>query len=253
MKQCPQCRQTFTDDNQFCLSDGTLLLSVYENQEELTVVKSGQSFQFPNQNVQPAKQGVNPIFAYLTVGLLVLLVGIGVIVAGIFLLKGTGNTPQTTTVSNSQNANQTNSEKSKLDDQKADLDQKQAELEKEKQKLAEDKKKLNEQKSATTSVPVPPPPPTTKTYPPQPTARIKFASGAVASSVSGKVYTQRTYVLECRSGQYLSASINGSCARFSNGGTSLGYYTRQGDNAITVVNNCDNVDEASFSFSVAIR
>ncbi|MEZ5429414.1 MAG: SPOR domain-containing protein [Pyrinomonadaceae bacterium] len=104
MKQCPQCERTYEDETlNFCLEDGTalvpfseaatrenfprptepetLILPSEQKTEELpaekaTVVKS----QIDSQEVQGqpiVRQGVSPVFAYLTVGLLGLLVLIG--------------------------------------------------------------------------------------------------------------------------------------------------------------------------------
>jgi len=74
MKRCPQCNATYPDndaDLQFCLVDGTPLVYIPDSVSQETVP------QFPvigQQTLQPARPGVNPIFAYLTIGLLVLLV-----------------------------------------------------------------------------------------------------------------------------------------------------------------------------------
>lgn len=57
MKQCPQCRRTFTDDNRFCLEDGTTLIladlsaTVDYSSETPTVVVP--KFQTPPQFVLP--------------------------------------------------------------------------------------------------------------------------------------------------------------------------------------------------------
>ncbi len=65
MKKCPQCRAVYADDMAFCLQDGSALLIAGE---EPTVF-------FQNTAPNPTqKQGVSQIFAYLTVGLLALLV-----------------------------------------------------------------------------------------------------------------------------------------------------------------------------------
>lgn len=71
MKKCPLCKAVYADDMAFCLQDGSALLLA---EEEKTV--AWQSF--PSAN-QPVKQGVSPIFAYLTIGLLVLLIGGGAV------------------------------------------------------------------------------------------------------------------------------------------------------------------------------
>lgn len=276
MKQCPQCRQTFSDDTIFCLFDGTPLVFINDSPEEVTVVNPNQeevtvfkptaptrediTVVSPVRNTQPfappARQGVSPIFAYLSVGLLVLLILGGIVLAGVFFISrmSGGNTNTEIT----KDANKTDNGQNKIDEEQAKLRQQQEQIERERQRLANERKKLEEEKNKpvpTPSIISTPPPPTATpppSYPPQPTARIKFGRGRVAESVSGKVYTQRSFVLEARSGQYLSASVSGGgCVTFSNGGTSIGYNTTSGDNRLTLVNNCDR--EASFSMTVAIR
>ena len=269
MKQCPQCRQNFSDDTHFCLSDGTPLIFVNSAPEEVTVVRPNLNIHIPeeetivkpnlniNNPAPPVKQGVSPIFAYLTVGLLLLLIGGGVILLAIFAYGRISNTnTETAKISNSTPVNtfSINKEngKSLIDEQKANLQRQQDQIEKERQKLEDERKKLNEEKTKPLETPPPVPSPPPVNYPPQPTARIKFGRGRVAESVSGKIYTQRSFVLEARSGQYLSASVNGGgCVVFSNGSSSVGFTTSSGDNRLTLVNNCNS--EASFSLTVAIR
>lgn len=43
MKSCPKCRQVFSDEYSFCLTDGTPLIGTGEYSEEPTVVTSGRS------------------------------------------------------------------------------------------------------------------------------------------------------------------------------------------------------------------
>jgi hypothetical protein len=74
MKKCPNCYATYSDDLSFCLNDGSVLVSLNE-QETVLITKKTEPVSF-----QPhVKQGVSPIFAYLTIGLLALLVGGGAI------------------------------------------------------------------------------------------------------------------------------------------------------------------------------
>lgn len=261
MKQCPQCRQTFSDETLFCLSDGTPLAFIGENPEEITVVRPIPNIPIPNiQPSQPVKQGVSPIFAYLTVILLILMLGGGIILAAIFAISrmsntNTNNNTETARVSNNLPsnflpANKVNGD-NKLDEQKANLQQQQDQIEKEKQRLTDERKKLNEEKNkpVETPPPVPTPPPS---YPQQPTARIKFGRGRIAETVSGTVNSQRSFVLECRNGQYLSASVSGGgCVVFSNGSASIGYVTNSGDNRLTLVNNCNS--PSGFNMTVTIR
>jgi hypothetical protein len=84
MKRCPNCNQTFSDENSFCLSDGTVLVS--DAADMPTIIRPSPFFQQPVQSVQ---QGVNPLFAYLAIALFALVAG-GVIVA---YLKSDSNAP----------------------------------------------------------------------------------------------------------------------------------------------------------------
>ncbi len=75
MKRCHNCNQTFSDENLFCLSDGTPLVS--DTPEVPTLVRHSP---FVQQPAQPARQGVSPLFAYLAIALLALVAG-GAVVA----------------------------------------------------------------------------------------------------------------------------------------------------------------------------
>jgi hypothetical protein len=72
MKQCPQCLQTFSDDYLFCLSDGTSLVSFFDSPDETTVIRPSP---FIQQQIPYIKQGVSPMFAYLLIGLIALIIG----------------------------------------------------------------------------------------------------------------------------------------------------------------------------------
>lgn len=91
MKKCPQCRAVYGDEMAFCLEDGSALLIA---EEEPTVV-----FQNSAATNPAIKQGVSPIFAYLTVGLLTLIL-IGGAAAAIIYWKGTDDPPKNNGVTN---------------------------------------------------------------------------------------------------------------------------------------------------------
>ena len=77
MKQCPQCRKIYTDDElNFCLDDGSVLVNADRVTEEETVVLP------PRTPAQPAvaRRGVGSIIAFIAVGLVALVMG-GAIVA----------------------------------------------------------------------------------------------------------------------------------------------------------------------------
>ncbi len=251
MKNCPQCRQNYSDDTMFCLSDGTPLIFANDPPEEVTIVRT-LPFILPNiqPQGQPIRQGVSPVFAYLSIGLLLFLLLGG----GIFLLIFALNKISTPNNQNSNpnfnlNSTPANDEPNKLNQQA----NKQSEFEKEKQRIENERKKLEVLKN----IPTPPPTVSTPTpstpAPPQPTARIKFNRGSVSQIVSGTVYTQRSFVLEARSGQFLTASVisGGGCVVFSNGSANLSYVTNSGDNRLTLANNCSS--SAKFSLTVFIK
>jgi len=75
MKRCPNCNQSFSDENLFCLSDGTPLVS---NAPEVPTIINRSPF--IQQPVQPVQQDVNPLVAYLAIALLALVAG-GALVA----------------------------------------------------------------------------------------------------------------------------------------------------------------------------
>ena len=248
MKQCPQCRQTFSDETYFCLSDGTPLPEGDEAPEEITVIKSvGPTVR---TSASQEQKGTSRILVWVAGGLVLLILVLGVIGVAIITIRRNWKNE---IPNNSSNSNVSNRDEvsNRINKEKSNLQEQQDQIEKEKRRLAEERKKLNEDKNKTAETPLPSPTRTTS-YPAQPTARIKFGRGRVAESVSGKIYTQRSYVLEARSGQYLSATITGGgCVTFSNGATSLGYVTGSGDNRITLVNNCGT--EAGFSLTVSIK
>lgn len=142
MKKCQKCNRTYSDETlNFCLDDGTVLLSfsdattdeniarptehkteilsndqvteAYTNDaktennivEQETVVKS-QPAAPQNSAPQVIKQGVSPLFAYLTVGLLALLVLIGGI--GVFAWINSGSNSDAELAGSNSNSNEAN-------------------------------------------------------------------------------------------------------------------------------------------------
>jgi hypothetical protein len=247
MKRCPQCQQTFSDDNFYCLSDGTPLPAFSDATEAETVVRSAPVVQ---PTAQTTRQGVNPLITYLSIGFLASLVIIGGAIILFLLLKSNTNTPPAKNdvaniVSNTPEPKQTR-EPDTTNQQKANLEEQQASLEKEKQKLADERRKLDAQK-------IKPVEPSINTPAAQPTARISFQRVSTQSTVSGVVASERSYVLAARSGQYLSATVSSGsgCVALANGSTSIGYTTSKGDNRVTVVNKCGG--QSSFNLTVSIR
>src|SRR5215204_763567 len=82
MKQCPQCRKVYLDDNlNFCLDDGTTLIqSADETEAETVQLPRRQTAQGSASSPPVIRRGVNPLFAYLAIGLISLMIG-GALVA----------------------------------------------------------------------------------------------------------------------------------------------------------------------------
>ena len=238
MKECPQCHQRFADDLSFCLSDGTRLSDQINPASEPTLVLPAPYVQQP---VQIVRQGVSPVFVYLLAGVVVLIIGAGVIIWG---LKSVLNTPPTYSSTASPNSNK---DLATTNPQQANLQEQQSELEQEKQRLALERKNLEILKNKPVETT------TTSTEATQPTARINFHRGNDRETISGVVGSQRSYVLRARNGQSLSANIEAknSCVVFRNGSTSASFTTVNGDNLLTLMNNCGG--QSSFSLTVYIR
>ncbi|HMS38984.1 MAG TPA: SH3 domain-containing protein [Pyrinomonadaceae bacterium] len=135
MKKCPKCFQTFTNDNRFCLSDGTPL-------ENLT--------------------NFNPLYAVISI-LALIVIGL----SAFLFLRETKETPLVKVENNQSNFNLSNSifepiansnqskqdnlDQERIKQEKANLQIQKEQLEIEKQKLNREKTKLNEQKNQNTT------------------------------------------------------------------------------------------------------
>jgi hypothetical protein len=102
------------------------------------------------------------------------------------------------------------------------------------------------------------PPPRPPGDAPEPAAdpgvtRISFRPGRISDTVSGNVVKNRRYVLYAKNGQNLIATVrsNGGCVTFEGGSPRISYPTKEGDNALTLVNNCG--DPKPFRLTVRIR
>ena len=83
--------------------------------------------------------------------------------------------------------------------------------------------------------------------------RISFRRGRAEETVTGSVNNFRSFVLYAKDGQDLTARIRseGRCVTFDGGLSRLSYPTDEGDNELSIVNNCDT--PANFTMSVSIR
>lgn len=152
MKRCPQCRQTYADDNlNFCLSDGATLIFESNPVDAETVLRS----QLPNQvsAAPPPSNSRRLIFA--AIGLPVLLIG-GAIIIWLALASSAppGGTKQEISANQSASSapNAANSNAA-VSDAQAQL----AALEKERQKLADERKKLEAKQKEVAVSPLPAP------------------------------------------------------------------------------------------------
>lgn len=179
MKRCPTCNRTYSDDNFFCLSDGTGLIS---DEAEMPTIVAQSSF--IEQTTQPVRQGASSIFLYVTIGVFLLL---GLIGGGILLVWLASSSPRdeastNTSKSTARNESLTNTSKAtakdgtltntsksnagnetltdnsntepdsdeeleRLNEEKARLQKEKERLEQERQKLASERKKLEETKN----------------------------------------------------------------------------------------------------------
>ena len=148
MKRCPHCNQTYPDDDlNFCLSDGGQLVFVSDSSFEETVIRPSSFFQQPSP---PVKQGVNPMFAYLAIGLLALVVG------GAVVMWIKSDSSASSIAKNEPPTNASTPTEQKIvvsNEQKDNLKQEQDALEKERQKIADERKKLEAKKNETFSSP----------------------------------------------------------------------------------------------------
>lgn len=83
MMTCPQCGAGYADDMVFCIEDGAALRPATVDQPTL-VITSASPINTGVSATQP-RNGVSPVFAYITVALLALIVGGGLVW---FLLDG---------------------------------------------------------------------------------------------------------------------------------------------------------------------
>ncbi len=223
MRQCPRCGSFFEDDNQFCHNDGTVLLAAgppsFSN-EVPTVV-------FTQPAPQTAPRSSSAIWAIPVIGLLGILV---VILGYVAFFK---NSPPA--------ANHTPENKAVVKSS-------------EKAQPATTKTVGTPQAPAQTETVVPTPQPTPRQVPVIVTSRMKFNRGEITHTERGGIAGsgERIFLLQCLYGQSLSAGVasDNGCVTFDNNSTSLGYFTRAGDNRIHLKNRCG---PTNFSVTVTIR
>ena len=250
MKTCPTCHRTYSDDTlAFCLDDGSPLSSYDSGATRIIpagrVVPDATMASISPQPQQPRGQTfsstaittndrkTNPLL-YVIIALLVLIAGGGLVALLIF---GRSSSMKSN-VENVAANNQPDSVR-----QKQDLENQQAELDRERQRLEDERKKLESQKTK----------PVETTAPSvDSTARISFRRGSVEETISGVVARSKSYVLKAKAGQNLSATVTSNgCVVFNTTSSSMNFVTANGDNWITVVNNCGA--QTPFNLTVYIR
>lgn len=233
MKACPSCGSQYTDDTlSFCLADGARLADTASDSaatvvigEVETSVRPRVSNDIPFSEVRRPKNRTGIAVLLTAMGMLFLF-GV-VVVVGFFVWRSLDSAAVTQT--DNQNATP-NSSTPRTSPTKLPIE--------------------------TPSRPTPAPtiertPAPRASY--RSTTRLTMGKGAYSVPFSGEINPgdTRTFVLACRSGQSLSATVSGgTCVSFSGGGTSLTRKTSAGDNSVTVTNNCSAM--ARFSIRVSV-
>lgn len=161
MKRCPKCGLNLTDDNDYCLEDGTLLVPDSGGQSFGSFQSSGE---VPTQ-VLTRPQPMNPQFVaqqaspaaskppYLIFGVILLLAMVAVGFAVAFFVSTT-KTDVANTNSNVNSRSEQEEEKRRIDEQKAQLEADNTRLAEERKRLEAEKQKVAQQRQS--SGPLPP-------------------------------------------------------------------------------------------------
>lgn len=157
MKQCPQCRQAYDDDTNFCLNDGTtlvMMINTYDSQAETPTVVGGFAaptappFQIssPPQSVA-ASGGSGRTWLAIVAVILFLLLGGGAVVGGLYWYA-TRTTDKPLANANATPATPKPSATATPDDNglAENLKKEQDRLAKERKKLEDERKKLEQEK-----------------------------------------------------------------------------------------------------------
>jgi hypothetical protein len=146
MKKCPQCSQVYGDDTNFCLSDGTTLVSAFGNTSpnvEIPTVINRSPFVPPITQSSVNNSG-NSGLTYLLIGLLALIIGGGVVGTAVYFLTKSEEKGNSNAKISSEN-----SKKDELSDEKVRLKEQQDKLDEEKKKLENERKDLENKKKQT--------------------------------------------------------------------------------------------------------
>ena len=231
MKRCPQCGNTYSDENLFCLEDGTPLQQFSDtthaslSDDTPTVFIPSFSSQSMSRPVPVQRQNN---WLYPVAGVLAGLAVFLGLFAGLIMFYKLG-------------ANDKQPEK------KAAV--------KEADKPAATPLPTAATIATAAMTPAPAIDPAAAPAYLSPQTRVRFGKGKVSANVSGLVPpgADRSLVLACRAGQYLSASVSspGGCVTFANGSGNVESYTVGGDNFLYIRNKC--AADGSFNMTVFIK
>ncbi|MEP6703663.1 MAG: hypothetical protein ABJB34_02545 [Acidobacteriota bacterium] len=232
MKTCPQCGKTYHDDYAFCLSDGAPLNPVQpiSIHEEPTVVRAS-----------PVRKGPakGTIVLFIVACFLTLALGAAIGVLYTFWPSKAGtDQAKVNELSPTPLAPRSVSEPKQTPEANTRPQRSPTPADAEKPKVDEPPTPPNDEPEA-------------EGDPGQ--TRISFRRGRADETISGTISNTRSFVLYAKSGQNLTARVrsNNQCVSFDEGSPQITYPTSEGDNVVTVVNNCDA--RAKFSLSVNIH
>jgi len=234
MKKCPNCNQTFSDDNFFCLDDGTTLLLVEDAGDNSTLFPM-MSNSAPTQIISrptAVASGDSSKWLFLIIGVLATaLAGLAIF---LFVMRG--------------EKKETVNQNSKLAETLVEEIAKSQESNKQTPEIKEKPPVLKQNQT-------PAPQPTVSQVQNSPVvSRMRFNKGEITHNETGGMAanSQRVFLLRCRNGQSLSASVysDNSCVAFDNNSSSLSYVTSAGDNRVFLKNTCGTT---RFNLSVTIR
>lgn len=170
MKKCLQCEQVYGDETNFCLSDGSTLVSIsdsFSSHGETPTVFSGS----PAPTVYSGSQFVPPVSYPTTltetkksntfliaalVGLFALIIGGAIVGLVIYGLNFSGKKDTNVSISNDKsNKNASPEQKSGNDNLAQNLKEQQDKLDKDKQKLEDERKSLEAKKKEAAQTPKP--------------------------------------------------------------------------------------------------
>lgn len=244
MKRCPQCYLTFSDENSFCLFDGTTLRALSDDQNEEATLWSNR----PQQPVD-RRRGRYFIPALSLIAVLFLLL-IGLTAYFFTTNKWAGFTDGMRTESSNASQSNTVSEPSFGTPPVETAQQEIERLESETRKLEEARKRLDEEKRKANQILQPT---RTTSNIDEATTRIRFRRGSVEESVTGSIVTRRNFVLYTLWNQSLDATLqsNSNCVVFDGGSATISLLTEKGDTYLRIRNVCEG--QVSFSLKVYVR